>query len=288
MLSASLPTTASPEMTFGHIHPALTPPATPPPLSDTPSSIISKEEMDCQPTPLAFGSCLPLAAPRPIAHPFDDGYDVASDDEVRNEPLPTPEQLILSQSWSTWPAACHHLYSGSKFSGTQSNGTRSYVVTVTLKYVDMGVPELCGHFTIRGLTTELPKLTTYFDAQIVGSSSNSFVTNQWDASVDTDRTHWSFFPAFRQHRSRFDSKDFKYRLSMSDKFIFMRWKERFVVPNYKLSRITGASYDGFYYVCYDREEASITGYYFHRDSDNYQCLKLAHTKQTSFSHFELA
>ncbi|KAJ2880791.1 GID complex subunit 4, VID24 [Coemansia aciculifera] len=299
MLSASLPAAASPEMTFGQIHPALTPPATPPPLSDTPSSqgpsagagassINVKEELDCQPTPLAFSSCLPLTGSRPIAHLADDGYDVASDDEVRNEPLPTPEQLILSQSWSTWPTACHHLYSGSKFSGTQSNGTRSYVVTVTLKYVDMGVPELCGHFTIRGLTTELPKLTTYFDAQIVGSSSNSFVTNQWDASVDTDRTHWSFFPAFRQHRNRFDCSDFKYRLSMSDKYIFMRWKERFVVPNYKLSRISGASYDGFYYVCYDREEASITGYYFHRDSDHYQCLKLAHTKQTSFSHFELA
>ncbi|KAJ2813601.1 GID complex subunit 4, VID24 [Coemansia furcata] len=328
MLSASLPSAASPEITFGQIHSSLTPPTTPPPLSDTPSSQgpsecagassdmtsadsnkarACKEEMDCQPTPLAFSSCLSLVGPRPIAHVVaasnefsrmdnesygtavaDDGYDVASDDEVRNEPLPTPEHLIFSQSWSTWPTACHHLYSGSKFSGTQSNGTRSYVVTVTLKYVDMGVPELCGHFTIRGLTNELPKLTTYFDAQIVGSSSHSFVTNQWDASVDTDRTHWSFFPAFRQHRNRFDCNDFKYHLSMSDKYIFMRWKERFVVPNYKLSRISGASYDGFYYVCYDREEASITGYYFHRDSDHYQCLKLAHTKQASFAHFELA
>ncbi|KAJ2685120.1 GID complex subunit 4, VID24 [Coemansia spiralis] len=310
MLSASLPTTASPEMTFGRIHPSLTPPATPPPPTDTPRSQGPSEGARAadsgkrcagkdEPTPLGFGSCLSLAGPRLISPPAaasselsrtdnDDGYDMASDDEVRNEPLPTPEQLIFSQSWSTWPTSCHHLYSGSKFSGTQSNGTRSYVVTVTLKYVDMGVPELCGHFTIRGLTNELPKLTTYFDAQIVGSSSNSFVTNQWDATVDTDRTHWSFFPAFRQHRNRFDCNDFKYRLSMADKYIFMRWKERFVVPNYKLSRISGASYDGFYYVCYDREEASITGYYFHRDSDHYQCLKLAHTKQASFAHFELA
>ncbi|KAJ2386679.1 hypothetical protein H4S02_003737, partial [Coemansia sp. RSA 2611] len=55
-----------------------------------------------------------------------------------------------------------------------------------------------------------------------------------------------------------------------------------------LSRINGASYEGFYYVCYDRDEGSITGYYFHKDSDHYQCLKLTHTRQTSFSHFELA
>ncbi|KAJ2546253.1 GID complex subunit 4, VID24 [Coemansia sp. RSA 1933] len=221
----------------------------------------------------------------------DSDYEIeegADEEDMRNEPLPTPEQLILSQSWSTWPTPCHHLYSGSRFSGTQSNGTRSYMVTVTLKYVDMGVPELCGHFTIRGLTNELPKLTTYFDAQIIGAAGNSFVTSQWDATVDTDRTHWGFFPAFRQHRSTFDSGDSAYRLRLSDRYVFMRWKERFVVPNYKLSRINGASYDGFYYVCYDRVEESITGYYFHRDSDNYQCLKLSHEPQTSFSHFELA
>ncbi|KAI7821108.1 vacuolar import/degradation protein Vid24, partial [Kickxella alabastrina] len=132
--------------------------------------------------------------------------------------------------------------------------------------VDMGVPELCGHFTIRGLTSELPTLTTYFDAQIVGTASNSFVTNQWEATVDTDRTHWSFFPAFMQYRNRFNSKDFNYKLGTSDKFVFMRWKERFIVPNYKLSKINGASYDGFYYVCYDREEAAVTGFYYHKES----------------------
>ncbi|KAJ2090488.1 GID complex subunit 4, VID24 [Coemansia sp. RSA 986] len=225
-----------------------------------------------------------------VYSPMDTDYELEEGDEedMRNEPLPTPEQLILSQSWSTWPTPCHHLYSGSQFSGSQSNGTRSYTVTVTLKYVDMGVPELCGHFTIRGLTNELPKLTTYFDAQIIGTATNSFITNQWDATVDTDRTHWSFFPAFRQYRCRFDSSDFAYRLRLSDRHVFMRWKERFVVPNYRLNRINGASYDGFYYVCYDREEQSITGYYYHRDSDHYQCLKLKHVPQTSFSHFELA
>ncbi|KAJ2852830.1 hypothetical protein J3B02_003412, partial [Coemansia erecta] len=123
-----------------------------------------------------------------ISSDMDD--EISDEDYARSDPLPTPEQLIFSQTWSTWPTPCHHLYSGSQFSGAQSNGTRSYVVGVTLKYVDMGVPELCGHFTIRGLTPDLPTLTTYFDAQIVGSGSSSFVTNQWDASVDTDRTHW--------------------------------------------------------------------------------------------------
>ncbi|KAJ2302217.1 hypothetical protein IWW55_003521, partial [Coemansia sp. RSA 2706] len=196
--------------------------------------------------------------------------------------------LIMSQSWSTWPTPCHDLYSGSRFSGTQSNGMRSYIVTVSLKYVDMGVPELCGHFTICGLTSELPKLTTFFDAQVIGTGGHSFITNQWDASIDTDRTHWNFFAAFRPYRSRFDCRDFTYRLTPTDRYVFMRWKERFVVPNYKLSRINGASYEGFYYVCYDRDEGSITGYYFHKDSDHYQCLKLTHTRQTSFSHFELA
>ncbi|KAJ2347661.1 hypothetical protein IWW50_001105 [Coemansia erecta] len=218
----------------------------------------------------------------------DEELQFAMDSEDDGELLPTPRQLIETQTWSTWPTPCHDLYSGSRFSGTQSNGARSYIVTVLLKYVDMGVPELCGHFTICGLTNDLPKLTTYFDAQVVGTDKYSFITNQWDASIDTDRTHWGFFPAFRPYRNRFDGRDFAYRLKMSDRFVFMRWKERFVVPNYKLSRINGASFDGFYYVCYDRVEGTITGYYYHKDSDQYQCLKLSHTRQTSFSHFELA
>ncbi|ORX73536.1 hypothetical protein DL89DRAFT_219402 [Linderina pennispora] len=195
----------------------------------------------------------------------------------------------MSQSWSTWPTACHDLYSGSTFSGMQSNGVRSYAVAVTFKYVDMGVPEMCGHFTIRGLTTELPKLTTFFDVQIVGTGNHSFLTKQWDATVDTDRTHWvTSFAAFKPYRNTFDLGDFAYTMNLSDKFIFMRWKERFVVPNYKLSRISGASYDGFYYVCYDRAAASIIGYYYHKDSDHYQCLRLDHVKQSSFPHFEIA
>ncbi|KAJ2080756.1 GID complex subunit 4, VID24 [Coemansia sp. RSA 988] len=210
------------------------------------------------------------------------------EDELHSEPLPTPEQLIFSQVWNTWPTPCHDLYSGSRFSGTQSNGVRSYIVTVALQYVDMGVPELCGHFTICGLTNELPKLTTYFDAQIVGTGGHTFITNKWDASVDTDRTHWSFFSCFQPYKSRFDSECFEYRLTPTDRYIFMRWKERFVVPNYRLNRINGASYEGFYYVCYDRVESSITGFYYHKESEHYQRLDLSHSKQASFSHFEIA
>ncbi|KAG9100198.1 hypothetical protein FS749_015979 [Ceratobasidium sp. UAMH 11750] len=32
-------------------------------------------------------------------------------------------------------------------------------------------------------------------------------------------------------------------------FVFMRWKERFLVPDHQVRGIRGASYDGFYYVC---------------------------------------
>ncbi|KAJ2692023.1 hypothetical protein H4R19_006236 [Coemansia spiralis] len=223
----------------------------------------------------------------------DDGWDTCTDDgfgdaDMPGEPLPTAEQLILTQSWDTWPTPCHDLYSGSRFRGEQSNGVRSYNVTVALKYVDMGVPELCGHFTICGLTTELPVLTTFFDAQIIGTGGDTFITNQWSATIDDDRAHWSLFPSFQQHRSRFERCDFEYRLEPSDRHVFMRWKERFVVPNHKLNRINGASYEGFYYVCYDRELGTIMGYYYHKESDSNQRLTLTHEKQVSFAHLELA
>ena len=47
----------------------------------------------------------------------------------------------------------------------------------------------------------------------------------------------------------------------------MRWKEYFLVPDHRITNISGASYDGFYYICFEKYVGKITGYYFHRTSE---------------------
>lgn len=141
----------------------------------------------------------------------------------------------------------HCLYPGATFSGTQKSGRNSYDVTVTIVDVDLSSSFLCGYLCIRGLTEDWPELTTYFDAEIIGNR-HGFLTQKWGATEQDDMTHWPRFPAFRHVRNELKRP----RLTMPDRdrgAIFMRWKERFLIPDHKVHDISGASFAGFYYVC---------------------------------------
>jgi hypothetical protein len=49
----------------------------------------------------------------------------------------------------------------------------------------------------------------------------------------------------------------------------MRWKEYFLVPDHKVKSITGASFEGFYYICFNQRNGSVSGIYFHSRSEKY-------------------
>jgi len=139
------------------------------------------------------------------------------------------------------------LYPGAHFSGTQKSGRSSYEVSVTIVDVDFSSSFLCGYLRIRGLTDDWPELTTYFDAQIIGSRYG-FLTDDWGASEQEDMTHWARFPAFQKVKQEVRGP----RLTVRDRdrdCVFMRWKERFLVPDHRVRDINGASFAGFYYVC---------------------------------------
>ena len=110
------------------------------------------------------------------------------------------------------------------------------------KDVDFASSFLCGYLRIRGLTEDWPELTTYFDAEIIGSKYG-FLTQSWGASEQEDMVHWARFPTFRniQHELQ------KPHMTMKDRdrsSIFMRWKERFLVPDHRVQDINGASFAG--------------------------------------------
>jgi hypothetical protein len=108
--------------------------------------------------------------------------------------------------------------------------------------VDFASSFLCGYLRIRGLTDDWPELTTYFDAEIIGSRYG-FLTQNWGATEQADMVHWSRFPAFRHVKSELK----KPHLTMPDRdrgAVFMRWKERFLVPDHRVQDINGASFAG--------------------------------------------
>ncbi|CBQ67610.1 conserved hypothetical protein [Sporisorium reilianum SRZ2] len=146
------------------------------------------------------------------------------------------------------------LYPGATFNGTQKSGRNSYDVTVRVVNVDLEASHLCGYLNIRGLTEDWPELTTYFDAEIIGDRYG-FVTGKWGATEADDLKHWARFPPFRPLRSALSKPGLRFD-HLNKPFVFMRWKEKFLVPDHRVRDINGASFAGFYYVCVELGESA--------------------------------
>lgn len=105
------------------------------------------------------------------------------------------------------------------------------------------------------------------------------------------------FQAFYKVAICFNSDDFDYDALERSDYVFMRWKvslklylfiylppvvnfalwicllcfphpkEQFLVPDHTIKDISGASFAGFYYICFQKSTATIEGYYYHRSSE---------------------
>lgn len=75
------------------------------------------------------------------------------------------------------------------------------------------------------------------------------------------------FSPFYQYTKTFNSDTFDYSILKDSEHVFMRWKEHFLVPDHTVKDINGASFAGFYYICFQKSAATIDGYYYHRTSE---------------------
>ncbi|KAJ9083570.1 hypothetical protein DSO57_1033433 [Entomophthora muscae] len=174
---------------------------------------------------------------------------------------------------------------GTQFVGSQRSGSTTYPVTVDLKCVDIGRSSFCGYLHIENLSPDFPVVSTFFEAEIVGKD-HSFLTRKWGASEKIDRQHWTRFPAFTQYEDCFNEDGFEMDADNSD-FIFMRWKEMFLIPDHKLNNIDGISFSGFYYICYQVSTGRLHGLYYHQDAAEwFQDLILQHQPMNQFPEFE--
>jgi hypothetical protein len=78
--------------------------------------------------------------------------------------------------------------------------------------------------------------------------------------MNIDLQHWAKFESFGSIKEPF--KDgFVYDFENED-HVYMRWKEHFLVPDHKIKSISGASFAGFYYTCFQKSTGTIQGIYF--------------------------
>jgi hypothetical protein len=119
-----------------------------------------------------------------------------------------------------------------------------------------------------GLTEDHPTLTTYFEGEIIGSKYSFLTQHQdWGSTDKVDLQHWAKFSAFRPYQ-KLARKGQLYIPGLAQREnIFMRWKEHFLVPDHRVRTISGASFEGFYYICFNQIQGTISGIYFHSKSE---------------------
>ncbi|KAK7398363.1 hypothetical protein QQX98_012257 [Neonectria punicea] len=168
-----------------------------------------------------------------------------------------------------------YLRAGSRFHGTQQSERQVYDVQVEIKHVDMRESFLCGYLRIQGLTEDHPTLTTYFEGEIIGTKYSFYTEHDnWGANSKVDLSHWAKFPAFRPFQKQARKGPITIRDGAQREHIFMRWKEHFLVPDHRVRTITGASFEGFYYICFNQIKGEVSGIYFHSKSEKFQQLEL--------------
>ncbi|PON27589.1 hypothetical protein TGAM01_v203356 [Trichoderma gamsii] len=195
------------------------------------------------------------------------------EDEYDAPPMPSDCTYIRNIPVS----ASSFLRPGSKFRGTQQSERQVYDVQVEIKHVDLRESFLCGYLRIQanqpgplriGLTEDHPTLTTYFEGEIIGTKYNFFTKHDdWGANYKVDISHWSKFGAFRPYQKIARKGPVTITDLAQRDHIFMRWKEHFLVPDHRVRTIIGASFEGFYYICFNQVKGEISGIYFHSKSE---------------------
>ncbi|RPA82173.1 hypothetical protein BJ508DRAFT_318129 [Ascobolus immersus RN42] len=151
---------------------------------------------------------------------------------------------------------------------------------------------VCGYLRIQGLTDDHPTLTTYFEGQIIGPT-HPFLTSAWNATDEDDLAHWRKFPSFRSYFPTCATPSHLKKASHSIRkdytkrdYIFMRWKELFLVPDHTKKELVGASFEGFYYIAFNQRTGAVSGYYYHANSNKDQQLELEYVEERCVASFE--
>ncbi len=177
------------------------------------------------------------------------------------------------------PQTTSILRPGAIFVGSQQSGRSTYEVEVELKSVDLSKSYLSGYLKIQGLTESHPEIITFFESEIISENYSFFTDNKdWGSTDKIDIQHWTKFQNWRNSLpvKKILDKNYVHKNFLKHNHIYMRWKERFLVPDAKVENIDGASFAGFYYISFNQKTGNISGLYFHKSSEKFQQLELSY------------
>lgn len=224
------------------------------------------------------------------------------------------ENSSYSRSCNSRILNSQYLTANSKFVGQQQSGCARYEIKVEFKSVDLLSSVVTGFFYISGLTDEHPLITTCFKGEIINNPLSglegavasrvkkySFITEEknWSSFPKNDLDHWKKLTG---SPANFTEDELRMKLQQIQSgnddplLIYMRWKEEFLVPDSRIKLLTGASFEGFYYIVLnvgssaDRIPTSgedncrlppgtMNGLYFYTQSEKFQSLSLRYVEE---------
>ncbi|CCF57922.1 hypothetical protein KAFR_0D02740 [Kazachstania africana CBS 2517] len=178
-----------------------------------------------------------------------------------------------------------------KFTGYQISGFKKYQVNVTINTINLPnlnehtvvtEPHITGFLTIKGLTNNHPEISTFFESFVVTDNNFGFMSSSWGnldqlenfkSNNEIDMEHWLNFPQFKKISLMSNNSNYIPNY-INQRYIFMRWKEKFLIPDAFINNVEGASYDGFYYIVHDQILGTFQGFYYHKDAEKFQQLEL--------------
>lgn len=212
-----------------------------------------------------------------------------------------------------------YLRPNAKFVGEQHSGCSRYEIKVEIKAVDLLSSVVTGFFQISGLTDEHPLITTCFKGEIINNPLHrmdwgnsavqpkrySFITEEtnWSSFPKNDLEHWKKLTGCPSHYSEQDLRERLARIqsgAQDSLYIYMRWKEEFLLPDSRVKLLAGASFEGFYYVVLNIGSGpldlhselfssliipgTMSGLYFYTQSEKFQSLSLRYVEDRGVSH----
>ncbi|KAG0017288.1 hypothetical protein BGZ81_010800 [Podila clonocystis] len=200
---------------------------------------------------------------------------------------------------------CCFLQPGQKFHGTQNLQTQTsnlagqrtgqmeeWDVKVTISAVDYDAATVFGLMEAMDVPMSESNVVTFWEGEIIDFEHHNFWTKKWAAKAKTDLEHWKRLEAFHGVEDKYiirGAKNGKFVGHISQKYIFMRWKEKHFVNSSE--HTSGLTIAGFYYIAMRRSDGVIEGYYHDQQSTPYQHLCLQPTFESrgfSSAIFELA
>ncbi|KAK1349020.1 vacuolar import and degradation protein [Hamiltosporidium tvaerminnensis] len=172
---------------------------------------------------------------------------------------------------------------GAFYEGEQMTPTGPFKIDMKVELIQLRQGFLCGVFRIYNLTKEHDLLITYFEGEIMGTYTNPFLPALTSEAED-DILHWNKFPEWElNYISEPESYDYE-----ANNFLYIKIKERFLLPDPSIKNIPGASIEGLYYCRYSKQKDFFSGFYFYKNytSNTSQHLKLQRTKKRTAEYYE--